>query len=140
MFRIGHDVALYIGAAVLNARMIHMLSATDQIRNAIYGRYPLLYLMTWEELRALQLLEAFSTKLFGAESSIAIWNCVTGFSGAISDPQVRDPLSAIQKVTSSQEKGFVVLKDFSHFLEDPAVERAMRDAYYSLQGKDRYII
>lgn len=117
-----------------------MISAADQVRNAILGRYPLLYLLTWEEARALQLLEAFSTKLFGGEAPVYTWSCVSGLSGAVADPATKDPLQALQVITRSQEKGFFVLKDFSHFIADPAVERALRDAYYALQGKDRYVV
>lgn len=113
-----------------------MLGATDQIRNAILGRYPLLYLHTWEELRTIQLLQAFSAKMFNNESSVHVWTIVSGLDD---NPETKAPLQVLQAILDSQEKGFFVLKDFSHFMADPPVERALRDAYYSLQGKDRYI-
>ncbi|HSP05921.1 MAG TPA: AAA family ATPase, partial [Acidobacteriota bacterium] len=117
-----------------------MISAADQIRNAILGRYPVLYVLTWEEARAIQLLEAFSAKLFGNETAVYTWSCVSGLSGGPTDSDTRDPLRVLQVIAKSQEKGFFVLKDFSHFISDPAVERALRDAYYLLQGKERYIV
>ena len=113
-----------------------MLGATDQIRNAILGRYPLLYLQTWEESRAVQLLQAFSVKLFNNETSVHVWTIVSGLDD---NPAIREPQQVLHAILNSQEKGFYVLKDFSHFMSDPAVERALRDAYYLLQGKDRYI-
>jgi SpoVK/Ycf46/Vps4 family AAA+-type ATPase len=111
-----------------------MESTTDKIRNAILGKYPLIYLQTWEEQRATQLLEAFATKLFGSAQSVRVWDCVGGFSDGNCDP-----LSAIKLILSSEEKGFYVLKDFSAFISQPAVARALRDAYYSLQAKDKFL-
>ena len=116
-----------------------MATAADQIRNAILGRYPLIYLLTWEEGRVVQLLEAFSTKLYGPGSSFQVWNCVSGFSQNGTSEPITNPVSAMKAILASEEKGFVILKDFSSFLGDPAVARAMRDAYYSLQGKDKQI-
>lgn len=116
-----------------------METSTDQIRNAIQGRYPLIYLLTWEESRVLQVLETFSAELYGPIVPLQIWNCVSGFSHDKSGKPILDPVNALKAILSSEEKGFVVLKDFSSFLSDPAVARAMRDAYYGLQGKDKYI-
>ncbi len=116
-----------------------MVTASDQIRNAILGRYPLIYLLTWEESRVLQLLEAFSAKLFGPGVPFQTWSCVAGFSQNGSQDPVTAPLGALKSILASAEKGFVVLKDFSSFMSDPAVARALRDAYYTLQGKEKYI-
>ena len=110
-----------------------MTSTVDKIRNAVYGKYPLIYLLTWEEGRALQILEAFSAKLFGSES-LHVWSCVNGFAG-----ENKDPASALDSILHGEKKGIFVLKDFSPFLNDPSVIRALRDAYYSLQTKDAYI-
>ena len=116
-----------------------MQSSTEKIRDAIVGKYPLIYVLTWEENRALQLLEAFSAKLFGANHAARIWSCVTGFTNHISAGKTRDPLQALESILSSEDKGFYVLKDFAPFISQPSVARALRDAYYSLQSKDKYI-
>src|SRR4029079_11221587 len=111
-----------------------MTSTVDKIRNAIYGKYPLIYLLTLEEGRALQVLEAFATKIFGSAESLHVWSCVNGFAG-----EQKDPASALHSILHGDKKGIFVLKDFSPFLTDPSVIRALRDAYYSLQTKDAYI-
>ena len=116
-----------------------MQSSTEKIRDAIVGKYPLIYLLTWEENRAIQLLEAFSAKLFGANHAVRIWSCVTGFTNHISAGKTRDPLQALESILSSDDKGFYLLKDFAPFVTQPPVARALRDAYYTLQGKDKYI-
>jgi SpoVK/Ycf46/Vps4 family AAA+-type ATPase len=111
-----------------------MTSTVDRIRNAILGKYPLIYLLTWEEGRALQLLEAFAQKLFSSTDFLHVWNCVSGFSG-----ENKDPIAAIQSILNTDKKGIFVLKDFSSAMKDPAVVRSLRDAYYALQTKDAYI-
>jgi SpoVK/Ycf46/Vps4 family AAA+-type ATPase len=116
-----------------------METATEKIRNAILGKYPLIYLLTWEEPRALQLLEAFASKLFGSTQQVRVWNCVNGFANQISSFDSRSPLQALQFILSQDEKAFYVLKDFSAFVSDPTVTRALRDAYYTLQGKEKFI-
>src|ERR1051325_9218886 len=106
-----------------------METATEKIRNAILGKYPLIYLLTWEEPRALQLLDAFATKLYGA-NQIRVWNCVNGFANHLQSSDSRSALGALQYILGQDEKAFYVLKDFSAFVSDPAVTRALRDAYY----------
>src|SRR3990170_6562119 len=116
-----------------------MSSTAESIRNAILGKYPLIYLLTREETRALQLLDAFSEKLFGSDSTIRTWSCVRGFDNNKQTTDTRDPLIALQSILSSQDKGFYIMKDFASFMKEPSVARALRDAYYTLQGKDKFV-
>src|SRR5436309_1100995 len=116
-----------------------MESATEKIRNAILGKYPLIYLLTWEEPRAIQLLEAFASKLFGSNQQMRVWNCVSGFANHLQSSDSRSPLGALQYILNQEEKAFYVLKDFSAFVSDPSVTRALRDAYYTLQGKEKFV-
>jgi SpoVK/Ycf46/Vps4 family AAA+-type ATPase len=116
------------------------MNTTEKVRNALLGRYPLVYLLGWEETRAIQMLESFSSKMFpDAKSQLRSWSVVTGFSPKDGLPEVRDPLQAIETIMNSESKGIFVLKDFSAFINQPAVTRALRDAYYSMAGKDKFI-
>ncbi|HET6266663.1 MAG TPA: hypothetical protein VFG11_03025, partial [Acidobacteriota bacterium] len=93
------------------------MNTTEKVRNVILGRYPLVYLLGWEETRALQLLEAFSSKMFpDAKSGLRSWSVVTGFSPKDGLPEVREPLQAIETIMNSDSKGIFVLKDFSAFI------------------------
>ncbi|HET6267284.1 MAG TPA: AAA family ATPase, partial [Acidobacteriota bacterium] len=67
------------------------------------------------------------------------WSVVTGFSPKDGLPEVREPLQAIETIMNSDSKGIFVLKDFSAFINQPPVTRALRDAYYSMAGKDKFI-
>ena len=114
------------------------MNAAEQIRSAITGRYPVTYLQTWEENRVIQILEAYATKMFGSAESVHTWDCVDGFSKN-GMPEANDALQALRTVIDSPGKAFFVLKDFSSFMNDPAVCRALRDAYYELQNKDKFL-
>jgi len=114
------------------------MTAAEQIRLALLGRYPVTYLQTWEEDRIIQILEAYAVKLFGNASALRTWDCVSGVSGNGESPFVA-PLEILQSILRSEEKGIFALKDFSAFLNDPAVCRGLRDAYYELQGKEKFV-
>lgn len=115
------------------------MNASERIRDAILGRYPLIYLLSWEESRTIQLLDAFAAKVFGNNNSVSVWSVVSGFSGGGLASDIRDPLEALRAILNTEQKGFFVLKDFSPFIGQTAVTRALRDVYYSLQGKEKYV-
>jgi ATP-dependent 26S proteasome regulatory subunit len=110
------------------------MTTVDKIRNAVLGKYPLIYLLTWEENRALQILEAFATKIFGNNDSFHVWSSVSGFSG-----EKMDPAAALNSILRGEKKGIFVLKDFSSYMKDPSIVRSLRDAYYSLPAKDCFL-
>ena len=106
-----------------------MSSATEEIRRALVGKNPLVYVHTWEEERAVKLLESFAAKLYKGQSPLTTWTCVGGLSGALEDPEMIDPARAIQAVIDHPERGFFIFKDLSDFMEMPEVTRSLRDAY-----------
>jgi SpoVK/Ycf46/Vps4 family AAA+-type ATPase len=110
------------------------MTTVDKIRNAILGKYPLIYLLTWEEGRAIQVLEAFASKLFSNSDSFHVWSCVSGFGG-----EKKDPAAALNSILNGDKKGIFVLKDFSAYMQDAGVVRSLRDAYYTLQAKDSFV-
>jgi len=116
-----------------------MPGAVESLKNAILGRYPIIYVLTWEENRALQLLENFSSKLFGPEHPLHIWTCISGFTKNGALPEAREPLQALQAIQGTSEKGFFILKDFPEFFNDSFILRAVRDTYSALQNKDKFV-
>ncbi len=116
-----------------------MSKATDEIRRALVGKNPLVYLHTWEEERALRLLESFAAKVFRGERAMTTWTCVGGLSGAFENPEMIDPSRAIQAVIDHPERGFFIFKDLSDFMGIPEVVRSLRDAYQALAAADKYL-
>ncbi len=116
-----------------------MSKATEEIRRALVGKNPLIYLRTFEEERALRLLESFAAKVYRGEQALTTWTCVGGFSGAHTDPEAYDPSRAIQAVIDHPERGFFVFKDLSEFMGHSEVVRSLRDAYQALAAADKYL-
>ncbi len=116
-----------------------MSNATGEIRRALVGKNPVVYLQTWEEERALRLLESFAAKVYKGERPLTTWTCVGGLSGALEDRQAFDPARAIQAVIDHPERGFFVFKDLSEFMDMPDVIRSLRDAYQALASADKFL-
>lgn len=115
----------------------------ESLRRAILGRHPLVYLLTWEEERAVRLLEAFAAKLLpqaaAAGGVVRSWSVVRGLADAPQGVDTRDPVAAVRAILDSPAKGFWALRDFTPFLDRPEVQRALREAYTALQGQDKFV-
>src|SRR5437870_1976243 len=86
--------------------------------------YPLVYLVTQEEERALRLLEAASTVM---KRNLVKWSASYGFTGGDPEAPVSDPADALDALAATAEAGIFVLLDFHPYLEDPKVVRRFRD-------------
>jgi len=102
----------------------------DQIREALRGRHPLLYLLTPEEDRACEALNRLLPGCFPG-GTLATWDCVRGLEPAIPDTDTRNPIAALQHIIAHPGRGFYVMKDLSAFMDDARVVRALRDAYHA---------
>jgi hypothetical protein len=111
-----------------------MKSIVDEIRNAIAGRHPLLYLLSHEEDRVTRALENLAPEL-ASDAGVRMWTCVDGLDGAGDDS--REPVSALRTVISDPRPGFYIFKDLSDFIESPDVVRALRNAYHALKDRTK---
>jgi AAA+ superfamily predicted ATPase len=106
----------------------------QELDTLVRARYPLVWLVTWEEQR----LEAILGEL--AEShgkALLTWTVGKGFRkirGARAPEGAGQPLEAIAAVGKIGEPALVVLKDFHPFLQDPVVVRALRDLALELKS------
>ncbi|HEY7724165.1 MAG TPA: AAA family ATPase [Anaeromyxobacteraceae bacterium] len=102
----------------------------------VRARYPLLYLLSWEEQR----LDAVLAELARAHGKeLLSWTVTQGLRRVESargpGPEgPRDPVEALQAVEKMTEPSLVVFKDFHPFLSDPAVVRALRELAHSLKA------
>jgi ATP-dependent 26S proteasome regulatory subunit len=105
-----------------------------ELDTLVRARYPLVWLVTWEEQR----LEAILGEL--AEShgkALLTWSVGKGFRklrGARAPEGAPQPLEALAAVEKLGEPALVVLKDFHAFLQDPMVVRALRDLAQTLKS------
>ena len=101
-----------------------------EIDTLIRARYPLLYLVTFEEQR----VEAMLSELARAHGKDLVeWTATRGlrtFTGQHRGPPVEDsdnPAIALLQIQKLPKPSLVLLKDFHRQLEDPTVVRALRE-------------
>lgn len=116
------------------------LSPVDKIKSAVFGGYPLVYLLTWEEDRVERML--FNIARTSAQPrSYFNWTMTKGFrsvEGFV--PNTQAPVHALEFVLKSGEPGFYVLKDFHRHLEnDLGLVRGLRDCYYLLKSQNKIL-
>jgi hypothetical protein len=111
----------------------------DQLRGAVAGRSPLIYLYTPEEERVMRGLGAVAGET-ASDMPVRSWTCVSGLEGSEDHEATRNPVRALEDVIEHGERGFFVFKDLAAHMEDPSVTRALRDVYYSGRQKpDRFV-
>ena len=103
----------------------------------IRARYPLIYLVSWEEQRLDAVLQDVA-QTHG--KALLQWSVTRGMrrvsagrAVAVSE-QSRDPVEALAAIGKLTEPSLVVLKDFHPFLDSAAVVRGMRELAQDLKS------
>lgn len=103
----------------------------------IRARYPLLYLISWEEHRVdailTELARAHGKALFHWSITRGLRN-VGGSRTATQPEETRNPIDALAAIEKLNEPSVVVLKDFHPYLEDKGVVRALRELAHFLKS------
>lgn len=108
-----------------------------ELDTLIRARYPLLYLVTWEEQRVDALL-ADLAKAHGKD--LLEWSLTRGLRAAQAGArgrlpeETREPLAALLAIPQLSHPALVLLKDFHRHLEDPLVVRALRELGTTLKS------
>ncbi|MBI3268453.1 MAG: AAA family ATPase [Planctomycetes bacterium] len=134
----------------------------EEIVLHVKARYPILYLVSYEEERAQRLLRELGSRL---AKRVYFWTASEGFSeravpaddatpagrpaaaplafGApqpSSDEKTRFPVGALEYVVQSAERAIFVLQDFHPFLEEAKVVRLLRDVCATLKRSFKTLI
>jgi ATP-dependent 26S proteasome regulatory subunit len=107
-----------------------------ELDTLIRARYPLIYLVSWEEQRLDAILEELARGHGKAFHEWSITNGLRKLAGARAATAVdgsRDPADALRAVAALAEPSLVVLKDFHPFLNDPVVVRSLRELGHHLK-------
>jgi ATP-dependent 26S proteasome regulatory subunit len=108
-----------------------------ELDTLIRARYPLLYLVSWEEQRLDAVLEDLAR---GHGKSFHTWSItgglrkVAGARAAAPADGTRDPADALRAIGALAEPSLVVLKDFHPYLNDPVVIRTVRELAHQLKS------
>lgn len=100
-----------------------MSKAYDELKAAIVGHSPLIYIQTPEEERVIRELKKIAGDLSWA---VRKWSSVRGLEG-IEDSMA--PVKALLSVIDQSLPGISIFSDLSAFFKDPLVIRALREVY-----------
>lgn len=117
------------------------MSMREELDIYIRARYPLLWIVTAEEQRAVQELVALSEQ---QRKPLYVWSATTGLVNQALTQRVdgakRDPLALLGAILDEREAGIWVLRDFHPFLRDHTVVRRLREAALGLEASAKTII
>ena len=112
----------------------------EEIESLIKARYPLIWLQTFEESRAVYCISQIATL---QNKNLYVWASTTG----IRDPQgmsckdgSEDPMGALPFVSDLSVPAIIVFKDLHRFINDITVYRLLRDLHDTLKGSNKSII
>ncbi len=102
----------------------------------VRARYPLIYLVSWEESRVLEKLKNMAEQ---RHKKLLLWSITRGIFKPEDDPSrideaTRDPLNALTFVEKCLEPALIVFLDFHSFLNDQTVIRKLRDLVDNLKN------
>jgi AAA+ superfamily predicted ATPase len=119
----------------------------DQIELLIRARYPILYLVSWEETRVRDLVMEIAKK---RNKKIFEWSVTAGIAPAGTavqsekgrSPATRDPLVALDHIIEQMEPALYVLHDFHPFLQknNYAVIRRLKEIAIHLRNSFKTVI
>ena len=107
-----------------------------ELDTLVRARYPLIYLVSWEEQRLDTILDELARR---HGKALVGWSVTKGLrrmggtrGGAVVEG-AREPMEALAAIEKLTEPSLVVLKDFHPYLNDPAVIRGLRELSHSLK-------
>ncbi len=111
-------------------------SCDKKIDILIRARYPLIYLVSWEETRILEKLKEMAE---ARRKRLFLWSITRGIFLPEDDPSkvdeaTRDPLNALTYVEKTTDPALFVFLDFHSFLNDQTVIRKLRDLVNNLKS------
>jgi ATP-dependent 26S proteasome regulatory subunit len=110
-----------------------------ELETLIRARYPLIYVVSWEEERVEDALRAIAWE---RGKKLHVWTATLGFvkPGGQRDNTTRDPLAALDYVLNSPDQAIFLLKDFHAFIGSFEVTRRLRDLTPTLKNSFKNLI
>ncbi len=118
------------------------MPAPKEIEILIRSKYPILYIVSWEERRVQDAIQGVANDL---KRTLHTWSYTQGMKppvpraeGVAAVPDAT--LEALAQVITAQEGTIFLLKDFHPYMKDPRVIRLIRDAAYKLRSRAQTLI
>lgn len=121
----------------LRQRLTH---SGSELLDVYTARYPILYVMTAEEPRVEEEIRQIAV---AREIKLVAWSITKGFvplQGTHKSGDVKDPIKALDHISTVEGAGLYVLRDFHAFVNDPTVVRKLRDLAHELEKSKKNVI
>jgi len=133
---------------------VHNRKTLQKISRGLRSRYPIFYMLGWEEERIERLLRSVAKSYYSANDRLTVWTATKGFSRRFdADPEldnssdtevpadrVTDPLEALRQIAENDQQCIYLMKDLPvWFDKHPALVRAVRDLYYRLRQRNIHV-
>ncbi len=114
---------------------------TQELEIYIQARYPLIYVVSWEEDRILKVLDQISVTL---RKMLFVWTQTQGMYNYVLSDQLdeskSDPEVMLQHIAASSDNAIFVLFDFHAFIDNVRIRRQLRDLSKLLRKSNKTII
>lgn len=113
------------------------METKKNIELLIKSRYPVIYLITWEEDRVIHMCSAIAEEM---KKNLYLWSITDGMiciDKVISS--AKTPYSALELI-ESKDDGIFLLRDFHHYIDDHIIKRKLRDLVIAFRNFSRTII
>ena len=121
----------------------------EELEVLIRAKYPLIYLLSWEERRVESMLKRVAAK---RRKRLFAWTVTEGITAidtvrpTVVDPNAVTPLRALEHIDQSREAAIYVLKDLHLFMQDTRLPetitlvRKLRDIVQPLKESEKTVI
>ena len=117
----------------------------EEIEVLIRARYPVIYVVTWEETRLEDEIAKIAAK---REKKVFTWSTCRGIvphgvstqSRQSMDEKTRDPMNALNQVVEAIDPAVYIFKDFHPYFNDPAIARKVREVGLYLKNSYKTLI
>jgi SpoVK/Ycf46/Vps4 family AAA+-type ATPase len=111
----------------------------SELEILIRARYPLIYLVSWEEARVEEMLARVAAK---QGKRAFFWTSTGGLGepGQPRDASLIDPKAALEFISGFSESSLFVLKDFHPHMREPGIVRRLRDLVAGLKTTRKTVI
>ncbi len=113
--------------------------ARSELALLVNSRYPIIYLETWEEGRATEILGLVAHDL---GIVLYVWTLTQGLARAGGSPiyNTREPIQVLTEISGMESDALYLLKDFHKHLNDEVIVRKLRDLAQQFRRARRCIV
>ncbi len=109
-----------------------VMNGKFELEVLIRARYPIIYLVSWEEERVMREIERIAAK---RDKKVYVWTISKGLvrhRGGVGDAMegkkgTKDPILLLSEIQSFEDPALFVLKDYHPYMKDSTVVRGIRD-------------